>query len=61
MINTIEDVEKANHYIGDGVYVIYAEDGYWLVTSDGIMVTNEVFLGVVEVRNFINIVQTNIL
>lgn len=31
-------------YLGDGVYIEFDGDGFWLITSDGISDTNRIYI-----------------
>lgn len=55
-IDMLREADKAGDvaYLGDGAYAFYKEGDVWVVTSNGIQVTNEVCLGSRETKNLIS-------
>jgi hypothetical protein len=40
---TIQDLQNSS-YLGDGVYIGYMYNALWIITTDGITITNQICL-----------------
>lgn len=43
MTLTLDTVKNTAIYLGDGVYFYEEDYGFWLFTSNGVAITNEIF------------------